>query len=294
MSSSRVRPLILTFDAFGSLFYPRQSIGRQYADAARTYGLTDLTNQHVEASFRKGEDRARALMVEPANYGKAFQSSRKDYPIYGKAAGMDPRTWWANVINSTFSAFLPNGTPVPDGLVASVFRRFSSREGYRLYDDVIPFFKQLHDWRSTSSASSSDLSRVQVGIISNSDSQRIASILTSFGIRVNETGHDSAALKSARCYDIDWMVTSFDSGYEKPSRQIFDAARALSASFSEGDGEYLHVGDSIKEDYYGALEAGWQSVILDRDGKHQGKVPEATRVASLTLLMQCLRDGKKS
>lgn len=97
MSSSRVRPLILTFDAFGSLFYPRQSIGRQYADAARTYGLTDLTNQHVEASFRKGEERARALMVEPANYGKAFQSSRKDYPIYGKAAGMDPRTWWANV-----------------------------------------------------------------------------------------------------------------------------------------------------------------------------------------------------
>lgn len=97
MSSSRVRPLILTFDAFGSLFYPRQSIGRQYADAARTYGLAAFTNQHVEASFRKGEERARALMVEPANHGKAFQSLRKDYPNYGKAAGMDPRTWWAKV-----------------------------------------------------------------------------------------------------------------------------------------------------------------------------------------------------
>lgn len=102
MSSSRVRPLILTFDAFGSLFYPRQSIGRQYADAARTYGLAGFTNQHLEASFRKGEERARALMVEPANHGKAFQSSRKDYPNYGKAAGMDPRTWWASVRTSIF------------------------------------------------------------------------------------------------------------------------------------------------------------------------------------------------
>ncbi|KAI4286180.1 MAG: hypothetical protein L6R38_000076 [Xanthoria sp. 2 TBL-2021] len=277
MSSGRVRPLVLTFDAFGTLFEPRQSIGQQYADAARTHGLTGLTNQHVEASFRK-----------------AFQSSTKDYPNYGKAAGMDPRQWWANVIHSTFSAFLTNGTTVPDELVASLFRRFSSREGYRLYDDVMPFFKQLHDWRSTASASRSDLSRVQVGIISNSDGQRVSSILDSFGICVNETGHDSAAVKSTKCYDIDWVVTSFDSGHEKPSREIFDAAKALSASISGGDSEYLHVGDSIKEDYYGALEAGWQSVILDRDGKHEGEVPEATRVASLTLLMQKLMDNKNS
>lgn len=97
MSSSRVRPLVLTFDAFGTLFEPRQSIGQQYADAARTHGLTGLTNQHVEASFRKGEGRWRARLVESANTVKAFQSSTKDYPIYGKAAGMDPRQWWANV-----------------------------------------------------------------------------------------------------------------------------------------------------------------------------------------------------
>ena len=45
----------MTFDAFGTLFYPRQSIGQQYAEVARNHGLSGFTHQDIEASFRKGE-----------------------------------------------------------------------------------------------------------------------------------------------------------------------------------------------------------------------------------------------
>ncbi|KAL8849748.1 MAG: hypothetical protein Q9221_005292 [Calogaya cf. arnoldii] len=227
---------------------------------------------------------------------EAFLSAKQEYPNQGKARGMSPRDWWATVIRSTFSALLPNGTVVPEELIASLFRRFSSSEGYRLYDDVMPFFRQLHEWRSTSSASRSGFSQIQVGIISNSDGQRVASILDSFGIGVNRDTirQESAMVKSTKPYDIDWVVASFDSGFEKPCHKIFDVAKALSASSAGGEWEYLHVGDSITEDYHGALAAGWQSVILDRDGKHNGEVPETARVANLTMLMQRLIDSKKS
>ncbi|KAL8654218.1 MAG: hypothetical protein Q9226_003521 [Calogaya cf. arnoldii] len=208
--------------------------------------------------------------------------------------GMSPRDWWAKVIRSTFSAVLPNGTGVPEELIASLFRRFSSSEGYRLYDDVMPFFRQLHEWRSTSSASRSGFSQIQVGIISNSDGQRVSSILDSFGIGVNRIGPEPSMVKSATSYDIDWVVASFDSGFEKPSHKIFDVARALSASSAGGEREYLHVGDSITEDYHGALDAGWPSVLLDRDGKHKGEVPETARVANLNMLMRRLMDSKES
>ncbi|KAL8986200.1 MAG: hypothetical protein Q9205_000274 [Flavoplaca limonia] len=194
------------------------------------------------------------------------------------------------VIRSTFSPFLSDNAAVSDELVASLFHRFSSSEGYRLYDDVMPFFKQLHNWRSTSSASVSGLSQVRVGIISNSDGQRVRSILDSLGIHVKEAGHDCITKK---CYDVDWVATSFDTGFEKPSHKIFDSAKAVDASSLGGECEYLHVGDSLKEDYHAALEAGWQGVLIDRDGKYKGEIPEATRVANLPALMQRIKDSQK-
>lgn len=46
---------LLTFDAFGTLFAPKPSIGKQYADVAHLYGL-HLQPQLVGSSFVKGEN----------------------------------------------------------------------------------------------------------------------------------------------------------------------------------------------------------------------------------------------
>ncbi len=63
MFSGRLRPLVLTLDAFGTLFHPRQPVGQQYAEVAHIHGLSGFTHQDVEASFRKGEERGRASNV---------------------------------------------------------------------------------------------------------------------------------------------------------------------------------------------------------------------------------------
>lgn len=54
---ARGRPLVLTFDAFGTLFHPRQPIGHTYAEAARMHGLSGFTNQDIMASFPKGKQK---------------------------------------------------------------------------------------------------------------------------------------------------------------------------------------------------------------------------------------------
>ncbi|KAL8862051.1 MAG: hypothetical protein Q9178_001506 [Gyalolechia marmorata] len=203
------------------------------------------------------------------------------------------RRAFGKVIHSTFSTLLPDAAQVPEGLVTSLLHRFSSDEGYRLYDDVLPFFQQLHDWRKTSPATRSDLYQLQVGIISNSD-DRIPTILDELGLRLNGRRYGSDLVQSTTHSDIDWVVMSYDVGIEKPNHGIFDAAKNMSAISAEGEGVYLHVGDSIEEDYHGALKAGWQGVLLDRDSRFKDDIPKTARIKTLTDVLPRLMDSKKS
>lgn len=73
------RNLLLCFDAFGTLFKPRQPVAQQYADVARSLGLSGFTNEDVAASFKN-----------------AFKQEAKQNPNYGKANGMNAEKWWTN------------------------------------------------------------------------------------------------------------------------------------------------------------------------------------------------------
>lgn len=74
------------------------------------------------------------------------------------------------------------------------------------------------------------------------------------------------------------MVLSYDVGCEKPDAKIFDAAVRMGVEMFEeagegdcaGDFEKLYVGDSLVEDYQGAIGAGWKAVLLQREGDESG------------------------
>lgn len=53
---SNSKRLILTFDAFGTLFTPREPIGKSYARIARKHGLGGFTDDQIESSFRDGTE----------------------------------------------------------------------------------------------------------------------------------------------------------------------------------------------------------------------------------------------
>jgi hypothetical protein len=52
--ASRKKNLLLSFDAFGTLYTPRRSIAAQYAEVARQHGLTNFTEKELGKSFKEG------------------------------------------------------------------------------------------------------------------------------------------------------------------------------------------------------------------------------------------------
>lgn len=71
---------------------------------------------------------------------------------------------------------------------------------------------------------------------------------------------------------------SCDVGYAKPDVSIFsNAAKDIFCMPSE----MIHIGDSIKTDYLGAIQAGWRALLLDREGKLEKTKTEINRITGL-------------
>lgn len=286
------RTLLLTFDAFGTLFHPRLPVPEQYAATAHQFGLsrTTVTPDKLETAFR---DTYRAQMRQYPNYGRADV-------LRGQYGG--PRQWWEEVIRGSFRRVLSteNGetrpeTPeehVPDAIVESLLDRFAGAEGYALYDDVLPFFRRMRKLKSEHKWS---FDRIIVGVISNSD-DRVPAVLKSLGLTVGDMradqdkssmdlpGFEERSIKQDTTsehnkdhadrnfeLDIDMVITSYEAGQEKPHRLIFDVARrqALKVSrpwlTSRTKFSSVHVGDDYEKDFKAAGDAGWASYMLVRE-----------------------------
>ena len=149
-----------------------------------------------------------------------------------------------------------------------LLHRFWSKDGYQLMPDVQHLFQGLRSLKIQRDSS------VIVGVITNSD-DRVPDILTSLGLEVSPLryGSPKAALPDPeQPRDIDFSVMSFDVGYEKPDRRIFQAAEDVvseirSASSPSGASpidtyQKVYVGDDYEKDIVGALNAGWNAVLI--------------------------------
>jgi FMN phosphatase YigB (HAD superfamily) len=74
---------------------------------------------------------------------------------------------------------------------------------------------------------------------------------------------------------LDVVISSADIGIEKPDHRIFhEAARRLALDPTR----IAHIGDLPADDYVGAIEAGFNGILIDRSNSH-GKHPD--RIESL-------------
>ena len=129
---------------------------------------------------------------------------------------------------------------------------------------------------------------VVVGVLSNID-DRVSAILSSFGLRVGSAWANNGELLSPTGnkiekdghYDLDFVVTSYEAGNEKPHKGIFEVAekrarehllttesdsRHPRPSLEKTTWSHVHVGDDYEQDYLGAINAGWNCYLLPRDG----------------------------
>jgi putative hydrolase of the HAD superfamily len=123
-----------------------------------------------------------------------------------------------------------------DALFEDLWRHFSRPEHWRLYEDVAECWRALSDLGCA------------VAIASNFDA-RLVGICRGL-----------PPLGSAR-----HLLWSADLGHSKPSAAFYrEAVRRLEASLSD----VIMVGDDARNDYHGALAAGWNAVLLDRAADH--------------------------
>lgn len=126
-----------------------------------------------------------------------------------------------------------------------------------MYDDVEPALRALVDRGLT------------VGVISNSR-------------RSLDAFRDHFALGGL----IHAAVSSFEHGYLKPHRSIFD--EALDRAGADRSSSVM-VGDSLRADVHGALAAGMRAILLRRSGDVPGGLPpEVPVIRALTELAALL------
>ena len=132
-----------------------------------------------------------------------------------------------------------SGVEVTPARALEVFRRLQQIPyGLAPFDDVVPAMERLKS------------KGLALGLISNIDRDG-AELAESLGLASH----------------LDLTVTSAEVGAEKPDPKIFRAALAKARVEAH---EAVHVGDQPTSDVDGARGAGISSVLLDRDGNHEG------------------------
>ena len=157
--------------------------------------------------------------------------------------------WWRNLVREVFDGL--GSFPRFDQFFDEIFERFRGREFWRVYDDVAPALAELKR------------RGLRLGIVSNFDS-RLYDVLRACRLdHFFDSVHISASVGAA-----------------KPDAAIFQAALNHYAIEAR---QAWHVGDNLREDVEGAMAAGVNAALLDRDNRFAENEP-APRITSLDQL----------
>jgi putative hydrolase of the HAD superfamily len=145
----------------------------------------------------------------------------------------DEKLWWSDVVRQAFAGRMP----------ADVFPRY--------FDEVFELFRTAKAWTlypETRSTLEFLSRRFRLGIISNFDS-RLFDLLGNLGIDL--------------FFEV--VTLSWKAGAAKPDARIFmHAVEQMNVPAAN----CLHIGDSVEEDFQGAVQAGLHAVLLDRRDRH--------------------------
>jgi putative hydrolase of the HAD superfamily len=154
--------------------------------------------------------------------------------------------WWRNLVDAVFTDL--GSFPLFDQFFDEIFERFRGRDFWRVYDDVAPALEELKR------------RGLKLGVISNFDS-RLYDVLKACSLD----------------HFFDSVHVSTRVGAAKPDPAIFQSALSYHAVEPR---RAWHIGDSFREDVEGAMAAGVNAVLLDRDDRFAENAP-APRITTL-------------
>jgi putative hydrolase of the HAD superfamily len=148
----------------------------------------------------------------------------------------EDRAGWEQLVDEAFDGLAP--IPPSQSFFPELYERFAQPDAWRIFDDVPPVLDRLA------------AAGCRLAVLSNWD-DRLRNLLR--GLQLDSY--------------FEAIVVSCEVGYRKPDRAIFDeAARKLGLPASQ----ILHVGDSLEMDFWGARNAGFQALRIDRTAPEPG------------------------
>jgi putative hydrolase of the HAD superfamily len=186
------------------------------------------------------------VRITSARVEERFQAAWRDRhsPHHLKSDHAD-KAWWRALVHRVM------GTHFSDikfhRYFEDLYHRFAHPQNWRLFPDALPTLRALRQKDFT------------LGIVSNWDS-RLLVLSERIGLSK----------------EVAFVLASAVEGVAKPDKKLFQKALKHAGVSAP---EALHVGDSIKEDYEGARNAGLRALLLDR---HASPVPGVTTIRSLT------------
>jgi HAD superfamily hydrolase (TIGR01549 family) len=197
---------------------------------------------------------ARGIIVDPAKFDQATAAS--SFILDDVEEQIYNHDIFIHYTASIIEKMGGRGAAVVD-VAREIYDQWSVNHHFETYDDVAPALTELQRRGFI------------VGVISNSH-------------RSLDAFREHFSLADI----ITVSVSSAEHGYMKPHRSIFDAA--LERANVTAD-QAMMVGDSVKHDIDGALNAGWRAVLLRRSGEvpHPlpANLPVITTLADLAPLL---------
>lgn len=143
------------------------------------------------------------------------------------------KIWWRNLVRTVFDGAFPSEKKF-HAYYEELYHAFAMPATWRLYPETISVLKALQK------------KGVRMGIVSNWDS-RLFALCDGLGVTPF----------------MEFILASAVEGTVKPEKRIFH--RGLK-KMGLKPSEALHIGDSFREDHWGARRAGLQALLITRDG----------------------------
>lgn len=171
-----------------------------------------------------------------------YRTMWKEYPNFGKGTHIGWEEWWIHVVKYTLSGQLPENADL-DGISTHLINEYKTAKLWQTVEggvNLLQLIKRKH---------------IIAGVISN------------FDPRLYEILHNINLIKH-----FDFIVTSYECGYSKPDKNIFECAIKKCNEHITPD-QCLHIGDDVVKDYRGAKNAGWHALLIG-DDKRSGPKPQ--------------------
>lgn len=227
---------LVSFDALHTIITPRLPIHVQYSEIFTPY----------------------LGVLDPDSIAHSFKFALKQVSIERPAYRKGVSAWWEEVIRRTAIGAGADAQAVSqslDEIVPRLIHRFSSKEGYKLFDDTVETLEALKEMN------------VRTALVTGADS-RILSALEDLSV----------------LHMFSPIITADKECLNKPSMSIFLCACVRGGVKPQ---EAVHVGDDIHDDYWSSWYAGYHPLLLRRPGadgagerKERGEDTSTIRVVS--------------